>query len=230
MAWDESKVVNPNEPEGVLTPTEWNNHVSDQKAHSTRHEDGGADELDVSGLSGVLADAQTPQTEAVEDIINGVLAAGTNITLSYDDENDILTIDTTALNQEEVEDTVAGLVTAGTAITVNAGRENQRTDAAYILESAGTELNRFGVTPGTQDAQTEDGQVQIYVYSLDNQSAKITAQEIVAYLREFLSDNYFGTNFLNIEPTNISDRRASSIARQTDHYVYVVDIQTERLS
>jgi len=114
--------------------------------------------------------------------------------------------------------------------TTPAGRENQRTDAAYILESAGTELNRFGVTPGTQDAQTEDGQVQIYVYSLDNQSAKITAQEIVAYLREFLSDNYFGTNFLNIEPTNISDRRASSIARQTDHYVYVVDIQTERLS
>jgi len=39
--------------------------------------------------------------------------------LSYDDANDILTIDTTALNQEEVEDTVAGLVTAGTAITVN---------------------------------------------------------------------------------------------------------------
>jgi len=119
MAWDESKVVDPNEPEGVLTPTEWNNHVSDQKAHSKRHEDGGVDELDVSGLSGVLADAQTPQTEAVEDIINGLLAGGTNITLSYDDANDILTIDTTALNQEEVEDTVAGLVTAGTAITVN---------------------------------------------------------------------------------------------------------------
>lgn len=119
MAWDESKVVDPNEPEGVLTPTEWNNHVSDQLAHSARHETGGSDELDVSGLSGVLADAQTPQTEAVEDIINGLLTGGTNITLSYDDANDILTIDTTALNQEEVEDTVAGLVTAGTAITVN---------------------------------------------------------------------------------------------------------------
>jgi len=114
--------------------------------------------------------------------------------------------------------------------TTPAGRQNEQTNAIYVLESAGTDLNRFGITPGGQDAQTADGQVQCYIYSLDETEAKTVAQEAVAYLRGFLSDNYEKSNFLNIEPTNISDRRASSIARQTDHYVYVLDIQTERLA
>jgi len=114
--------------------------------------------------------------------------------------------------------------------TTPAGRQNEQTNAIYVLESAGTDLNRFGITPGEQDAQTADGQVQCYIYSFDETEAKTVAQETVAYLRGFLSDNYTETNFLNIEPTNISDRRASSIARQTDHYVFVVDIQTERLA
>jgi len=114
--------------------------------------------------------------------------------------------------------------------TTPAGRQNERQNALYVLESTGVDLNRFGINPGTQDLQTEDGQVQIYIYSLTQSEAKTTAQETVSHLRGFLSDNYSQTNFLNIEPNNISDRRASSIARQTDHFVYVVDIQTERLS
>jgi len=114
--------------------------------------------------------------------------------------------------------------------TTPAGRENQQGDALYILESAGTDLNRFGVFPNQRDSQTEDGHVQCYLYSLNEQRVKTQAQDVVAYLRVYISDNYSKSNFLNIEPTNISDRRASSIARQTDHYVYVVDIQTERLS
>ena len=34
--------------------------------HNDRHEDGGADELDVDGLSGVLADQQDPQSHGNE--------------------------------------------------------------------------------------------------------------------------------------------------------------------
>jgi len=114
--------------------------------------------------------------------------------------------------------------------TTPAGRQNERTDSLYILTSTGTDLNRFGINPNQRDDQTEDGQVQIYVYSLTDHNAKTHAQDVAEYLRVYYSDNYTKTNFLNIEPNNISDRRASSIARQTDHYVYVVDIQTERLS
>jgi len=87
--------------------------------HSGRHEDGGADELDVSGLSGVLADAQTPQTEAVQDIVGALVTGAGNVTVTYDDVGNVLTVDTSALNTEEVEDAVGALVTAGNAITVN---------------------------------------------------------------------------------------------------------------
>jgi len=60
-----------------------------------------------------------PEAEAVEDVVGGLLNGGTNISLNYDDGNNVLTVNTSALNQEEVEDAVASLVTAGNAITVN---------------------------------------------------------------------------------------------------------------
>lgn len=40
MAWDDNKTLGDD-----LTATEWNNHVTDQKTHASRHETGGADEL-----------------------------------------------------------------------------------------------------------------------------------------------------------------------------------------
>jgi len=58
--------------------------------------------------------------ERVDDRVNNLLVAGTNITLTYDDTANTLTItgtDTT-LSQEEVEDYVAGVVTAGSGISV----------------------------------------------------------------------------------------------------------------
>lgn len=70
MAWDNSKdtfQAQPGVPDDQqLTASEWNAHVSDQKSHATRHEDGGADELDVTGLSGVLADPQPTYTVTTE--------------------------------------------------------------------------------------------------------------------------------------------------------------------
>jgi len=123
MAWDDIKSTLESRPDvpddKKLTAAEWNAMTADQQAHSTRHEQGGSDELDVSNLSGVLADAQTPQTEAVQDIVGALVTGGTNVTVTYDDANDVLTVDTSALNTEEVEDAVGALVTAGNAITVN---------------------------------------------------------------------------------------------------------------
>lgn len=119
MAWDDDKTVNPGEPEGELTSAEWNTHVDDQKNHNTRHESGGVDELSVEGLSGVLSDPQPPIEEDVDDFVNNLLVGGTNITTSYDDANDTLTVDTSSLNEEEVEDAVAALIEGGSQVTVS---------------------------------------------------------------------------------------------------------------
>jgi len=119
MAWDDDKTVNPGEPDGELTSAEWNTHVDDQKNHNTRHESGGVDELSVEGLSGVLSDPQPPIEEDVDDFVDNLLVGGTNITTSYDDANDTLTIDTSGLNEEEVEDAVAALIEGGSQVTVS---------------------------------------------------------------------------------------------------------------
>ena len=62
-------------------------------------------------------------TERVDDQVDSLLTAGTNITLTYDDTAGTLTIDgtdtDTVLTQEQVEDIVGSLIVAGTNVTVN---------------------------------------------------------------------------------------------------------------
>ena len=74
----------------------------------------------------VLADIGATDTtltqEQVEDFVAGVVTAGANMTITYDDAANTLTFvstDTnTQLTQEQVEDFVAGVAVAGTNVTV----------------------------------------------------------------------------------------------------------------
>jgi len=47
LVWDASK-----SPGDLITSSDWNDMVSDQKNHSSRHSDGGSDELDAADLAG----------------------------------------------------------------------------------------------------------------------------------------------------------------------------------
>ena len=60
--------------------------------HAADHQNGGGDEIDVTGLSGVLADPQTPITENVQDIVGAMVVAGDNTTVTYDDGAGTLTV------------------------------------------------------------------------------------------------------------------------------------------
>ena len=55
--------------------------------------------------------------ERVDDRVNALLVAGTNITTSYDDSAGTYTINSSGKTQEEIEDIVNGLVVGGTNIT-----------------------------------------------------------------------------------------------------------------
>lgn len=56
-------------------------------AHAATHQNGGSDEISVTGLSGVLADPQTPDTSAVEAIVDalGVIKADGSIPFAGDE-------------------------------------------------------------------------------------------------------------------------------------------------
>jgi len=78
--------------------------------------------VDESGIShDNLADVSEGDhrtTEQVEDIVDALLAAGDKVTTTYDDANDTLTIDTSALDAEEVRDEVGTLLSAGNGISI----------------------------------------------------------------------------------------------------------------
>jgi len=98
--------------------------------------------------------------EQVEDYVGGLITAGTNVTVNYDDAAGTLTISSTdtntQLSQEQVEDYVAGLVTAGSNITVT------------YDDTAGT------LTIAATDTQLTQEQVEDYVAGLVTAGTGIT--------------------------------------------------------
>lgn len=60
-------------------------------AHAASHQNGGADEINVAGLSGVLADPQVPITENVQDIAGAMATDSATIDFTYDDGAGTLT-------------------------------------------------------------------------------------------------------------------------------------------
>ena len=94
-------------------------------------------------ISCTVTDTNTQLSqEQVEDYVDGLLTAGSNVSLTYDDAAGTLTIastDTnTQLTQEQVEDYVNGLLTAGSNVSLTYD------DAAGTLTVAATDTNTMG--------------------------------------------------------------------------------------
>jgi hypothetical protein len=106
-------------------------------------------------------------------------------------------------------------------------RENNQDDAVYVRSLATMELDRFSADNAEQ---TEDGQVQVLVYSYDANRSNQHARDIVEFLQSLMNDNYDQTGFLSVEPTGLADNRAAKVTRQTRHYIYLVEVETHRLN
>ena len=112
-------------------------------------------------------------------------------------------------------------------------RQNTTTPAIYAHKPVADTIERFSAD-GLD--LTEDETVELYIYILepeDNTPPGTVAREyrnrVVNILAEYMNDNYSRTEFHSVEPTGATDARASTIARQTDHHVYSVEVETHRL-
>ena len=105
-------------------------------------------------------------------------------------------------------------------------RENTNTDTIYVRNSGSVDLERFSADPLEQ---TEDGSVECLIYSFDESRSRQAARDVVGIFQDLMNDNYSKTDFHNIEPTSVTDNRAAKITRQTDHYVFLVEVETHRL-
>jgi len=76
--------------------------------------------LETDGAAAAWSDPPDARSdEEIEDVVAALLAAGDKLSWTYDDGNDTLTVNTSALNQEEVEDTVASLISTGSNLAFN---------------------------------------------------------------------------------------------------------------
>jgi hypothetical protein len=99
-------------------------HAGVADAHHAKYTDAEA----ILAINGDLDHGSTAShnyrtDEEIEDIVNGLVVGGTNVTVDYDDENGTLTINSTdtdtQLTDEQVQDIVGAFVVAGTNVTVD---------------------------------------------------------------------------------------------------------------
>ena len=132
--------------------------------------DDGAVKVRTSGLTKDLtnigAAGGSLSDEEVQDIVGAlvVAAAESNVSVAYNDANDELVIDTTALNEEEVEDVVGVLLEGGDDISVTyddvAGTLPIDLDDEITLDSLN--LAETGLQPATAGEFTlDDGNVYV---------------------------------------------------------------------
>lgn len=88
--------------------------------------------------------------EEVEDVVAALLTAGTNVSLTYDDANDTLTIDATDTTGVDVED--GGTVVVNGSTAINFGTNLSVTDdgdGTVTVAGSGSSDTRIDLTDGT---------------------------------------------------------------------------------
>ena len=112
-------------------------------------------------------------------------------------------------------------------------KENTLQPAVYIHKPTVGEIERFSADR-LDTVETETVNLTIWILEgTNNTNPETLARQyrttLVNLFSEYMNDNFKRTEFHNIEPTGSTDFRQEHIARQTDHYIYTVEIETERL-
>jgi len=113
--------------------------------------------------------------ERVDDRVNALLTAGTNMSLSYDDAAGTLTISSSGKTQEEIEDIVDGLIVGGTNITSTYDDANGTLTIAGLSDgdirgkfSAGGDLSYNSSTGAFSFTERTDAEVRGLISVTDN--------------------------------------------------------------
>ena len=88
--------------------------------------------------------------ERAQDAVDSLLTAGTNVTLTYDDGANTLTIDSpdTQLSDEEVQDAVYNNVLSGTQTLINVTYDDANNEVTYDVENDISQYNLSNIDTG----------------------------------------------------------------------------------
>lgn len=152
MAWDTTKSDG-----DTLTSAEYNTHVTDQKGHKSRHQDGGSDEMNLGGLAGLEGIIIVPMSYEVDEQTATKIYFNSKVTI-----NKIRSINVKALTAVD-NGTIQGANTDGDS--ANGLVTNN------LSESLNTEVS---VSPTTNNVVAADGW-----YRLTSAKSTVGGKEIV---------------------------------------------------
>lgn len=96
----------------------------------------------------------------------------------------------------------------------------------YVWSPTGSTLDRFDMDG--DDFEREDT-VEVQAWSLDETETEQLQRDVTDILSQYLDDNRTDTPYTDVAPVNEEDFREQKPARQTDHYVMAVEVETTGL-
>lgn len=97
----------------------------------------------------------------------------------------------------------------------------------YVSQLTGAPIQRLSADNALLQ---EEPVVEIWVYSLSEGVTAQLARDVIQYMSEFMDDQAQHLPFVDVVPSAVEDFREQKVRRQTDHFVYQVEVSMERLS
>lgn len=111
-------------------------------------------------------------------------------------------------------------------------KENNADPAIYVHIPTGGDSERFSAEK-VDLIETDTVRMNIWIAPNANKDGAALARDyrdkVVRIFQRYMNDNFEFTEFHDVQPTETTDFRHQKIARQTDHYIYQVEIETERI-
>jgi len=97
----------------------------------------------------------------------------------------------------------------------------------YVWSPTTSTLERFS---RDKDKFEQENNVEVQMWSLDKTVTQQLQADVTKILSKYLDDNEINTPYSDLAPVGENDFREQKPARQTDHYVMSVEIETTGLS
>lgn len=115
------------------------------------------------------------------------------------------------------------------------GKENARSTYLYVHKPESDGINRFSASG---DLLHETDTIRVSVWYPANveddpssdRRARAYRNDLIELFRQYINDNFTDSTFHNLEPVDATDFRHQNQSRQSDHHIYSVALEVERLT
>lgn len=97
----------------------------------------------------------------------------------------------------------------------------------YILQTTNTPVDPISADGILLE---ENPTLEVFIYTFSETETGEYARDVIQILSQYFADNQNLTEYFHIEPSGIEDFREQKVTQQTEHYVYTVEIEMQKLT